>query len=188
MTLLCGLGLWCFVPGPGQDEDESALARLQRIDFLWSLILTTALVLLLLALNTETDDDSPYGRVIAVTTHVSAALLGLFVVVEARYTKEPIITGWSFAGPHSCGFLLDLLVRLDGHVHNEALCPSLFPGEKDSTQEMLGCFSVQNLLEGSRFIRQRNHHASNGRIRYLEDRCPGCLPRWTSWDSIFFGP
>ena len=91
LTLFCALGLWYFVPGPGKGKRESALGRLRRVDFLGSLILILALALLLGALNAETDDGSASGKTIAVMVPVSAVLLALFVVVELRWAREPII-------------------------------------------------------------------------------------------------
>lgn len=90
-TVLTALGVWLFVPGPTDQESDSAFRRVRRIDFPGSILLSVALAIFLWSLNSERGGGSTSRFIIISAFPTSAALFGLFILVEARYAAEPVI-------------------------------------------------------------------------------------------------
>ncbi|RSM15862.1 hypothetical protein CDV31_004804 [Fusarium ambrosium] len=65
--------------------------RLSRVDFVGAFTLSTALVLLLLGLNSGGNVVGWTHPLVLVSVSLSVAVAGAFVVVETRWAKEPII-------------------------------------------------------------------------------------------------
>ncbi|KAL2839624.1 major facilitator superfamily domain-containing protein [Aspergillus pseudoustus] len=70
---------------------ESKKNKLKRVDFLGSITLVIALVLLLLGLNTGGNQVPWTHPLILTTLPLSAVVLGIFIFIEANYAPEPII-------------------------------------------------------------------------------------------------
>ena len=89
-TVLTALGVWLFVPGPADQESDSAFKRVRRIDFPGSILLSAAVAIFLWSLNSEGGSTSS-SFIITSALPTSAVLFGLFILVEARYAAEPVI-------------------------------------------------------------------------------------------------
>ena len=88
LTVVSGILVFLTVKIPVKETGES---RLKRVDFLGSFTLVATLISLLLGLNSG-GNIVPWSHPLVLTTlPLSAVLLVVFVLVEAKYAIEPII-------------------------------------------------------------------------------------------------
>ncbi|KAJ2806349.1 hypothetical protein H4R21_000901 [Coemansia helicoidea] len=81
----------CLLTVRGSPAGGTAREKLARIDFAGALLLLAGLVLVLLGLTWGGKDYPWASPAVAVTLVLGVGLLAAFVVVEARYAREPII-------------------------------------------------------------------------------------------------
>jgi len=80
------------LPAPATlEEGERQVSRLERVDIAGSLSLVTALTLLLAALNSGGNIVPWSHPLIGISLVLSVVMLGVFVYIEERIAKEPII-------------------------------------------------------------------------------------------------
>lgn len=92
LTVLSGLLVTFLVRMPAKDVDRSEWdEKWRRIDFAGAFVLTTAVVLLLVGLNSGGNTVPWVHPLIFVTIPLSAALFIVFVYVEVSYAIEPVI-------------------------------------------------------------------------------------------------
>jgi hypothetical protein len=90
-SVFSGLGVIIFLPSTTTLDFQSIKQQLQRIDFAGASALVTGLACLLLGLNHEDSKGYISIRVLAITMPLAAVFLAVFVLIEARYAKEPIV-------------------------------------------------------------------------------------------------
>ena len=88
LSILCAIQVWFTVKIPVKDTPGS---RLKRVDFLGSFVLVTALILLLVGLNSGGNVVSWKHPLVLVSLPLSLVFLIVFVYIEARIATEPII-------------------------------------------------------------------------------------------------
>jgi len=92
LTVLSGLVVTFLVKIPAKEVDKSEWdEKWKRIDFSGAMVLTTAVVLLLVGLNSGGNTVPWVHPLVLVTIPLSAALFIAFVHIEASYAIEPII-------------------------------------------------------------------------------------------------
>ncbi|KAJ5220269.1 Major facilitator superfamily domain general substrate transporter [Penicillium chermesinum] len=89
-SIIVGIGTIASIPRKASD-DESIKAKLARVDFLGAFTLVAALALLLVGLSDESGKSADLKLLPAITLPLSAISLVLFVAIEYRFAKEPII-------------------------------------------------------------------------------------------------
>ncbi|KAJ5587606.1 Major facilitator superfamily domain general substrate transporter [Penicillium hispanicum] len=88
VSLLAGLGVAIFLPSH-PDTRQGWATMLGRIDFAGAVTLVSSLVLLLTGLNH--DGSQPATPMSAVVVLLGTMLFALFIVIEWRWAREPII-------------------------------------------------------------------------------------------------
>ncbi|KAJ5443325.1 Major facilitator superfamily domain general substrate transporter [Penicillium cf. griseofulvum] len=88
ISMIAGIGVAIFVPDHRQHR-QSLRKMLSRVDFAGAAALVSSLVLLLIGLNHE--GTRIVTTLFAVTVPLGLVLLGLFLLIEWRWAKEPII-------------------------------------------------------------------------------------------------
>lgn len=89
-TVLSGLGAALFLPPRAFSEKQSLALQLGRIDFSGSILLVSAVALLLIGLNQEDFSAASSHRVLEIVLPLATACFGVFVVVELYYAREPV--------------------------------------------------------------------------------------------------
>ena len=90
-SIISGLGVAILLPESASME-QGLKEQLQRIDFLGSFTLVLSLVLFLIGLNHEDQGPSTSGAVLGIVLSLAAIFFGLFVLIEWRYAKEPVVS------------------------------------------------------------------------------------------------
>jgi predicted MFS family arabinose efflux permease len=90
-TIISGIGVAVFLPDHAPQKEKNIKAGLRRIDFGGSIVLVSALVLLLYGLNHEDSTGAPSPLLLKVTLPMAAVLFAAFVVIETCFVAEPII-------------------------------------------------------------------------------------------------
>ncbi|XXG94494.1 hypothetical protein Hte_000751 [Hypoxylon texense] len=88
--VLCGIVLPNLTTGPSRDNADATKSRLARIDFLGAAFLGGGLLALLLPLRIAGQKVPWTSPIVPLLFALGAALLGLFIVTEMRWAKEPI--------------------------------------------------------------------------------------------------
>ncbi|KAI6093636.1 MFS general substrate transporter [Hypoxylon rubiginosum] len=88
--VLCGIVLPKLTTGQNRDDADAKKSRLARIDFLGAAFLGSGLLALLLPLKIGGQQVPWTSPVVAALFASGAVLLGLFMVTEIRWAKEPI--------------------------------------------------------------------------------------------------
>jgi predicted MFS family arabinose efflux permease len=87
--VIAGLLGWFFVDIPV--KEGNALERIKRVDFLGAIALCTALVLLLLGLNSGGNIVPWNHPLVYISLPLSGLALATFIYIEAKVAKEPVI-------------------------------------------------------------------------------------------------
>ncbi len=92
LTVLSGLLVTLLVKIPAKEVNNVEWdEKWNRIDFLGAIVLTSAVVLLLVGLNSGGNTVPWVHPLVFVTIPISAALFTAFVYIEASYATEPVI-------------------------------------------------------------------------------------------------
>lgn len=89
-SIIIGIGTMAFVPKK-TSTSQSIREKLARVDFGGAFTLVTALVLLLVGLSDESKKSTNSWLLPVLALPFAAGFLALFIVIEYRYAKEPII-------------------------------------------------------------------------------------------------
>ncbi|KAI4850874.1 putative major facilitator superfamily transporter [Aureobasidium sp. EXF-8845] len=87
--VIAGLLGWFFVDIPV--KEGNAIERIKRVDFLGAITLCTALVLLLLGLNSGGNIVPWNHPLVYISLPLSGLALATFIYIEAKVAKEPVI-------------------------------------------------------------------------------------------------
>lgn len=92
LVVVSGIGVAVFLPVyVPYGEHQNVRDRLRRIDFGGSFTLVSALVILMYGLNSETTDGTSSVLLLKATMPIAAALLAVFVLIEIRFSQEPLL-------------------------------------------------------------------------------------------------
>jgi Major Facilitator Superfamily len=91
LTVISGVGVAFFLPALRSSKEQSLGSRLKRIDFSGSAVLILATALLLIGLNQEDLDAASSRRILETVLPLAAGFFVIFVVIELRYAREPVI-------------------------------------------------------------------------------------------------
>jgi predicted MFS family arabinose efflux permease len=91
LTVISALGVAFFLPALTSSNEQSLGSRLRRIDFSGSAALILAIALLLIGLNQEDFNAASSRRILEIALPLAAAFFVVFVFIELRYAKEPVI-------------------------------------------------------------------------------------------------